>query len=338
MTFSLSRRALLAASAALGLAAAPALAQDKSITVMIWGTTWQLAVEQIAEQFTEETGIDVQMIAQSNSGESLAKLQAQRANPGVDVWFTTSSVANRAVKDDGLFAKIPVDKLSHASELVDGSYNEGWVAAYAYPLGIVYRPDLVEGEITSWEDLWKPEFSNALAIPAPSTYQGRIVLIASELAGGSIDDVDPGIEKLKELEPNVAFWYTSDAQARQALANGEVKVLVSPPSGAKTVRNEGVDVTMISPKPAAMMYDVMTIVKNGKEDMAAQFIDFMTSQSSQQIIAEKNQNMPVNATAAVPAELAGQYPKPEDTITYDEDKVNANYDSWNEKFLMTVSQ
>ncbi|MEI4473863.1 extracellular solute-binding protein [Frigidibacter sp. MR17.24] len=338
MSFPLSRRAVLAASALLGLAATPAFAQDKSITVMIWGTTWQLAVEQIAEQFTAETGIDVQMIAQSSSGESLAKLQAQRANPGVDVWFTTSSVASRAVKDDGLFAKIPVDKLSHTGEMIDGSYNEGWVAAYAYPLGIVYRPDLVDGEITSWEDLWKPEFDNALAVPAPSTYQGRIVLIASELAGGSIDDVDPGIKKLEALEPNVAFWYTSDAQARQALANGEVKVLVAPPSGAKTVRDQGVDVTMISPKPAAMMYDVMTIVKNGKEDMAAQFIDFMTSQSSQQIIAEKNQNMPVNATASVPEKLAGQYPHPEDTITYDEDKVNADFNGWNEKFLMTVSQ
>ncbi|WP_108262392.1 extracellular solute-binding protein [Mangrovicoccus ximenensis] len=338
MPVTFPRRALLAATAAFGLSGLPTLAQDQSITIMIWGTTWQTAFEQIAANFTEETGIEVQLMPQSNSGESLAKLQANRAAPGVDVWFTTSSVANRAVKDTELFAPIPVDALTYKDDMVDGSYNAGWVGAYAYPLGIVWRPDMVDGDITSWEDLWKPEFENAIAAPTPATYQGRIVLVAAELAGGSIDDVDPGIEKLKQLEPNVAFWYSSDAQARQALANGEISVLVSPPSGAKTVRNEGIEVKMVSPAPAPMTYDVMTIVRNGKEDLAAQFVDFATSPESQQIIATGNQNMPVNTKASVLPELASQYAKPEDTRTYDEDKVNAEYDSWNEKFQMTVSQ
>ncbi|WP_157982013.1 extracellular solute-binding protein [Oceanicella sp. SM1341] len=334
----LTRRTLLAATAALGLTGMPALAQDQSITVMIWGTTWQLAFEQIAADFTEKTGVGVNLLSQANSGESLAKLQAQRGNPGVDVWFTTSSVANRAVKDDGLFAQMPLESMPNTGHMVEGSFTDGWVAAYAYPLGIVWRPDMVEGEITSWEDLWDPKFANMLAVPAPSTYQGRIVLVAAELAGGSIDDVEPGIEKLGELSPNVAFWYTSDAQARQALATGEVSVLVSPPSGAKTVRNEGVEVKMISPKPAPMMYDVMTLVKNGKEDLAAQFINYAVSPEAQQIVAENLQNMPVNVDAAVPEALASQYPKPGDTVSYDEDKVNANYDSWNETFQMSVAQ
>lgn len=341
MTSIPNRRAFLSAmatTAALGMAG-PALAQDSNINILIWGTSWNLAFEEISANFTEETGIGVTLTTQTTSGESLAKIQAQRGNPPeVDVWFTTNAVAERAVKDDELFVDLPPEAMTNLEHLLPGSYAPRWAAAYAYPLGIVYRPDLVDAPITSWEDLWDPRFANKLGIPAPSSYQARVILVASLLAGGGEHDIEPGLEKLKELNPNVAFWYTSDAQARKALAEGEIAVLVAPPSGAKTVRDAGVEVAMISPAPAPMMYDVMTILKGGQEDLAAQFVNYVIGDEAQSIIAANVQNMPVNVNAAVPEELQSQYPTADAAVTFDEDLINANFDDWSNRFKLTVSQ
>ncbi|HWK47625.1 MAG TPA: extracellular solute-binding protein [Stellaceae bacterium] len=335
----LSRRSLIVSAAALPLLRPTSvLAQGQSITILIWGTTWQLVMKGIAEKFTAATGIAVNLMTQTTGGESLVKLQAMKADPTVDVWFTTSSVAERAVKDGDLFADLPTAQIPNLKNVYPDAIKPRWVGAYAYPLGIVYRPDLVKQPITSWEDLWSSRFVNQIGVPAPSSYQGRMLLLASVLAGGGIDNVEPGFEKLKALSKNVAFWYTSDAQARKALAQGEISVLIAPPSGAKTVRNQGVEVTMISPKPAPVLYDVMTLVKTKRQELGARFIDFVLSTESQAQIATDMENEPVNRFASIPDRLKGQFPKDGDTVAFDEDVVNARIDAWSDRFKQVVAQ
>jgi putative spermidine/putrescine transport system substrate-binding protein len=337
MSPQIGRRLLLGATAALPLLrTGAARAEDQSITVLIWGTTWQLVMKGIAEKFTAATGIGVNLMTQTTGGESLIKLQAMKADPTVDVWFTTSSVAERAVKDGDLFVDLPTAQMPNLAEVEAGAKTKRWVGAYGYPLGIVYRPDLVKVPITKWEDLWGPAFVNQIGAPAPSSYQGRMLLIATLLAGGTIDNTDPGFAKLKAWGKNVAFWYTSDAQARKALAQGEIAVLIAPPSGAKAVRDQGAKVTMICPKPAPLMYDVMTLVKTKKQAMGAKFIDFVLSTDSQTAIALNMQNAPVNPKASVLPDVQAQLPKPGDGVSFDEDVVNAHIDAWSDKFKQAV--
>ncbi len=200
-----------------------------------------------------------------------------KGHPSVDVWFTTDSVAVRAVKDSDMFSDLPTAKISNWGDVPDNAKRARWVGFYGYPVGIIYRNDQVKTPITAWEDLWSPAFKGKLGVPAPSSYQGRVMLIAALLAGGNIDNIEPGLQKLKALRDNVVFWYTSDAQARQALAQGEVSVLVGPTQALRVPREAGVPVTMVSPKPTPLMFDVMTLVKSGKEEMAAQFMDFLLS-------------------------------------------------------------
>ena len=335
MPVTLRRRSLLGASAS-ALVASHARAADRFITILIWGTTWQSVMKGIAEDFTAATGIGVQVQTQTTSGESLVKLQAMKADPTVDVWFTTSSVAERAVKDAALFAPIPLDKLANARDVDKDAQTAHWVAAYAYPLGIVYRPDMVKGPITGWEDLWSDRFVNQIGAPAPSSYQARMLLVATLLAGGSIDNVQPGFAKLKAWKKNVAFWYTSDAQARKALAQGEISVLIAPPSAAKTVRDQGVAVAMISPKPAPALFDVMTLVKTAKQDLALQFIDFVLGAQPQAAIASRMQMAPVNRLAPLPPELKAALPAPGASVSFDENVINARFDAWSDEFKQAV--
>jgi spermidine/putrescine-binding protein len=339
MVQTLGRRSFIVSAASLPLLlSASARAQGQSITILIWGTTWQLVMKGIAEKFTAATGIAVNLVTQTTGGESLVKLQAMKADPTVDVWFTTSSVAERAVKDADLFADLPEALIPNLKNVYPDAVKPRWVGAYAYPLGIVYRPDLVKQPITSWGDLWSSRFVNQIGVPAPSSYQARMLLLATLLGGGSIDNVEPGFAKLKELSKNVAFWYTSDAQARKALAQGEISVLIAPPSGAKTVRNQGVEVTMISPKPAPVLYDVMTLVKTKRQDLGARFIDFVLSTDSQVQIATDMENKPVNRFAPISDRLKAELPNDGDTVAFDEDVVNSRIDAWSDRFKQVVAQ
>ena len=334
---SLNRRLLLGAAASLPLLGThPARAEDKSITILIWGTTWQLVMKDIAENFTAETGIHVQLQSQTTSGESLVKLTAMKADPTVDVWFTTSSVAERAVKDAALFADLPLGQMDNVKDVDANAHTARWIACYAYPLGIIYRPEMVKGTITGWEDLWSDRFVNQIGAPAPSSFQARMLLVAALLAGGGIDNVQPGFDKLKAWRKNIAFWYTSDAQSRKALAQGEIAVLIAPPSAAKTMRDQGVKVEMISPKPAPTLFDVMTIVKTSKQQMAAQFINYVLGAKSQSLIASKMEMQPVNHLAPIPAGLKAELPAAGDTVAFDENVVNAQFDRWSDTFKQTV--
>jgi len=331
--------AMLAAVCLLAAASAPATAQDKKITLLIWSSTWNGLIKPLAEQFTKDTGIAVDIEVEASSMEGLVKVQAMRGKPTADVWFTAQGVAQRAASDPDLLAPMPVAKLSNWGDLIAGASSPTFAAAYYYPFGIVYRPDLVPGgKISSWEELWGPGFENKLALPAPSFFSGRMILVASLLAGGSIDNVDPGIAKLQALKKNAAFWFTSDPQARKALAQGEVSVMVTSSSTVKTLADQGVVVKMVSPKPAPIIFEGVTILKGGKEEMAAQFVNYVIGQQWQKTITEVWNMGPVNKNVPPAGKFADVLPKPGDSVVFDETTINERLGGWTEKFNQAIGK
>lgn len=313
-------------------------ADDKSIAVLVWGTTWQSAIQPASQLFEKETGIKVVAVTQASSGEGLVKLQAMKEKPTVDVWFTTSSVAERARQDDKLFAPLPVKDMRNWNDVLAGARNPYFVAAYYYPLSIIYRPEMVPKPITSWSELWEPAFRNKLGVPDMAMFQGRMLLIAALLNGGGETNVNPGFEALKRLKPNVVMFYNSDAQARQALAQGEIGVLVAPPSQAKRMLDQGIKVEIVSPKPTPMMYDVMMLVRSGKETMGAAFIDFMIGTDAQKLISAQLNMGPVNRAAPPAESLKAALPKPGDDVSFDEGLLNKEIGAWTERFNREVAR
>ena len=335
------RRFIATASAgALTVLTAPSLfAQEKkSITVMMWGSTWSGVFQSLAEQFTKETGIGVQVQTEATSVEGLVKLQAMRANPTVDVWFTAESLADRAATDKSLFAPMPKAKMSNWNQTIPGATNDYFAASYYFPLGIVYRPDLVPGGvITSWSDLWSPAFAGKAALPAPSAYPGRMILTLALLNGGSIDNVAPGIRKIKEIKDKIGMFYTSDPQTRRALASGEIWAMVGPPSAMKTLSDQGVKVAMVSPKPTSIIFEGMMLVKGGKEDLAAQFVNHVISKEWQQVVTDTYNMGPINKNAVPGEKIRAGLPKPGDGVTFNEVTINERLSSWTDQFNNVIA-
>ncbi len=332
----LKRMHALLVSFAMALAGGAAHAQNQ-ITIQIWGTTWQSVMQSLAGEFEKQSGIKVIPVTQASSGEGLVRLQNMRDAPTIDVYFTTSSVAERAVTDKKLFLPLPRAAMSNLGSVIPGASAESWVAAYYYPVSIIWRPDLVKQPIKSWSELWDPRFAKKLGIPSVNMYQARMLLVASILNGGSVTNVEPGFAALKNLKPNVAMFYSSDAAARQALAQGEIAVLIGPPSQAKRMRDQGVAVDIVSPKPAPMLFDVMTLVNTPRAAQAARFIDFVLSKGAQDQISEKLNMAPVHKDSKPAAELARALPAAGDAVAFDEGPINANIAAWNERFNREIA-
>ncbi|HEY0121640.1 MAG TPA: extracellular solute-binding protein [Rhizobium sp.] len=313
------------------LIASPALAQDE-ITVQAWGTTWDMGLRQVADKFTEATGVKVVSIPQSSSTEGLVKLQAMKAKPTIDVWFTTASVAARAETDTELFSPIDKSALTNAPDMIAGSYTDFWVAGYYYPVSIIYRTDMVKEPIKGWSDLWDKRFAGTLAVPSIEMYQARFLMISSLINGGGIDNVEPGFKAMGSIKPNVATWYQSDSDGRRALATGEVSVLIAPPALAKGLAEDGVKVNIVSPKPTPVMFDVMMLVNTPKKDLGQKFINFVVSAESQTVLAGGQAAAPVNNKSPMSAEDVAAMPKAENQVTFDEQKINAGVPAWTERF------
>lgn len=315
-----------------------ASAQDKSISVMVWGTTWQSSLQALSKEFTQKTGIRVNLVTQATSGEGLVKLQTMKAKPTVDVWFTTASVAERAVADAALFSPLPKDKMPNLANIQPGAATSHYAAVYGYPMSIVYRTDLIKTPITQWSDLWtRDDITKKLSIPGMSMYQGRALMMASMAHGGSSTDDEKGFAMLSQLKPKISMFYSSDAQARTAISQGEIAVMMATPAAGKRVADAGHPVKVVSPKPAVMNYDVMTIVKTGKEDLSAQYVNFMLDKGVNERISELTNMAPVIQGAKVPALLADQLPKEADMVVLDEKWVNANIGKWVERFNKEVA-
>lgn len=314
------------------LASSQAFAQDKEITVQIWGSTWENGIKAISQQFEAETGIRVNAVTQSSSGEGLVKLQAERNSPSVDVWFATNTIASEAAQDQQLFVKIPQDKLTNREELIQGAISEDWVGIYYYPMGIVYDADVVTVPPTSWEDLWKPEYKGQIIAPAMSIYSGSLLVVANEINGGTNENFDPGFEALGRLNENVSLYYSSDSQARQSIVQGEGSILIGQSSHKNAISNEGLNMKMVAPKPAPMYFDVMMMTNGDSQEEAAQFINYIISATAQEEMLARVNMAPVNKNVPLPEELAAALPADGDGIVMDGKLVLDNISDWTVRF------
>lgn len=331
-------RALVALAATM-LLSSGASAQDKQVKVMTFGSTWERVIKPLAPAFKQETGIEIVPVIENSSAEGLAKLQASRANPGVDVWFTGEAIAMRAATDKELFLPLPVAKMPNLAKLIAGASNDMFVAFWYFPTGIVYRPDLVPGgKVTSWNDIFQPAFKNAIALPAPTVYPGRTILIASLLNGGSIDNVKPGIDFLGKMRDHVAMFHSSDTNARRALARGEIMAMIGSPSAVKELADQKIPVAMVSPKPTPLIFEGMMMVKNGNAEAAATFINRALAADWQKHMTDVYSLGPVNKEVKPADALVNVLPTPANAVSFDEAKINARLGDWTEQFNKAIAR
>ena len=277
------------------------------LVVSVWGGNWKDTIERVvAKPFTAKTGIPVEFEV-GGTLDRLAKARVSKGAPLVDITFTTSHVG-RLYMSDGLYEKLDLAQIPNSKDLAKEAFRSDYhIGTWAYVYTIAYRPDQVKMNITKWADLWSPELKGKVGMPDfdPS----HIITISALLEGGDEKNWQKGQERLKQMKPNIAAFYATDARSQDLMKTGDAPVQVMLSINAFHLIGQGMNVKVITPtdKPGIVGIDTAGVMAGTKKSRHAhEFIDFALSKEIQEQLVAAFKAGPTNMKAVVPAALKGQ--------------------------------
>ncbi len=214
--FTLDRRAFLAATGG-ALASAPLLGPSAlasgSVIAAIYPGTWEEAFRQIvAPAVMEAHGIEVEFDP-SYAVDQIAKARAARGLPPFDTFVLDPGPAATGA-EMGLYQPIDMAKLTNADKLPEVFVTETAVPVAAQVVGIAYNPTKFDAPPTGWAQLFEEPYVSSLGLTGFQTTFGTTSLIEIAKAfGGSISDIDPAMEKIKQALPKIAAVAQPSAMA-----------------------------------------------------------------------------------------------------------------------------
>ena len=255
-------------------------------------------------------GIDVTYQQSKNSAETLALLTLQRAEPKIDVALIDVSVAIKAGKE-GIFAKLDAAKVPNIADAPAWAHIEGdkAIAFSQDNLAILYNTDAVKEPPTSWNDLTDPKYKGKIAAKLGDTRGVILLPILAKLQGADYKNtIDPGIEKLKEIAPNVSTWEPApDCYA--VVQSGEVDLSICWNGRAQYLHDtQGGKIAVAAPKEGSIgQTNTIGLVEGSKNAEAAQlFVNYALSAEAQATFAEKSFYGPVNTKVTLPDAVAAR--------------------------------
>lgn len=238
----------------------------------------------IAEAFTKETGIAVDVVA-AGTGEMMQRIKAESANPQGDVMLGGGADSFESFREsfEPYVAK-EAGLLPENLKAKDGL----WHANNALPVVIAYNKNLVPaGEVPAgWQDLTNPKWqgkivmSNAVKSGTAFTQVTNILTVFGKEAGGQGWQVIEGIVKNAKV-------LDSSSQVIKGVNDGEYALSLTYEHGAYKYMKAGGPVGLIYPaEGAAIMVDSMAVIKGAKHPTNARtFIDWLLSKSGQELSA-----------------------------------------------------
>jgi len=284
----MNRRHLLQCTAALGASAVfphVAFAQQRAICYNCppewanWGGMLKLINQQLGIAVPGDN---------KNSGQSLAALIAEKANPVADVVYLGGQVGPQARAADVLAPYKPSRWNDIPATLKD---PEGyWFTIHSGTLGLFINRPALRGKPlpASWKDLLKPEYKGLVGYLNPaSAAVGQVGVIAVNLAlGGSYENLDPGIAFFKQLQANQPIVPTQTAYAR--VLSGEIPILFDYDFNAYRAKyTDKAPVEFVIPQEGSQQLPyIMGLVARGPHpEQGRKILDFVLSDEGQRLWA-----------------------------------------------------
>ncbi|WP_263142385.1 ABC transporter substrate-binding protein [Pseudomonas sp. RIT-PI-AD] len=285
-------KAALLATAVSGVCAQAATAEEKSLTVALYGGNWGDAfVSCVAQPFTRATGVKV-VTEIGTSTTTLAKLQQQRAKPGIDVAWMDGGISELA-EQAGVLDALDPNAIPHLADVVpQGLYRAGEhvfaVSSGYYSLGLTYNTHEITQPPTSWDDLWKPAYAGAVTLPSPANSAGvPFLFFLAQVRGIDSADLSPLLEHLAKLD--TSSYYDSSGAASNAFQSGEAIIGAHFNVGAWDLIDKGLPIGFVVPKEGAWATDARLHLIKGAPNKAAgqRFIDTALTREASACLAEK---------------------------------------------------
>ena len=289
---------------AVSLAApAPALAQGSLNVYCSVQAEWCQAV---ANEFQRQTGIKVALTLKG-SGETLAQVTAEAANPKGDVWFGGTGDPHLAAAEQNLtiaYKSANLDTLHDWARRQAEQSGFKTVGIYAGALGFGYNPEILKKKKlaapTCWKDLVKPDFKDEIQIANPNSSGTAYTAVATIV---QIFGEEEAFRYLRQLHKNVNQYTRSGVGPIKAVARGETSVSISFMHDGVTEALAGFPVKIQAPCEGTG-YEVgsLSIIKGARNlEGARKFVDWALTPQAQKLGAESRQfQVPSNREARLP--------------------------------------
>jgi iron(III) transport system substrate-binding protein len=290
------------AIAAIATSTSPVYAQGQLNIICSVQAEW---CNMIATVYAKTTGIKVNMV-QKGSGETIAQLNAEAANPKTDVWFGGTGDPHLQAAEQDLTLEY---KSASASNLHlwanQQAQQSGYktIGIYSGPLGVGFNTEvLAKKKLTAptcWKDLLKPEFKGEIQMSNPNSSGTAYVAIATfvQLMGE-----EKAFQYLKDLHKNIGQYPRSGTGPIKNVARGEAALSVSFVHDAPGEKDRGFPVGAITPcEGTGFEIGSMSIVKGARNlENAKKFYEWALTASAQEMgAAAKQYQVPSNKSAKV---------------------------------------
>lgn len=301
----------------LALQTTSALAVTNLVLACYPGAPETFIREEIIPRFEKQFDAKVTYLT-GNSPGTIAKLQAQKADPQIDVACIDDGPMVQA-KGMELVQATDLAKLPNASQLnafsiFPDNVGFGWGL---FRLGIAYNPAIAQQQklppIESWSDLARPELKGHVVVNSISiSYTPIVLTLLAQAYGKSPQDMDAAFAKMKEIAPNV-FTYDTTADVTPYFQQEEAWAGVWTDSEVYSyVQRTGFELKFVLPKEGtAAVQTGIAVVKGAKNaDMAEKFINYFIGPEAQTLMAEKLGWAPANKEVKVPDAMASIFVSP----------------------------
>lgn len=252
---------------------------DNTLNVYNWG---DYIDPNLIKKFEQETGMKV--VYQTFDSNEAMMTKISQGGTAYDITIP-SEYAISKMKEEDLLLPLDHKKLPNIKNIdehyLDLSFDEDNKYSIPYfwgTFGIVYNPKMIDGkELTSWNDLWNPEFKNQIFLVdgAREVIGMGLNSLHYSLNETNKDHLLEAKQKLDQLTPNIKAIIGDEIKL--LVANGEAAIGVVWSGEAADIMGENEDLDYVIPEEGSnLWFDNMVIPKSAKNiDGAHQFINFM---------------------------------------------------------------
>jgi len=197
---------------------APAAAKSDATSLTVYSGRGAVLVEPLFKQFTEATGIAVEVRYDKSTGALAERLATEGKQSPADVFFAQDSGYLGALAERGFLQAVPKETLAKADERFRPQ-SEMWVPVSGRARVLVYSPERVPAASLpkSLSDLAKPEWKGRVGwAPSNSSYQAHVSALRT-LWGE--EKTRAWLAGVKANEPTV---YPKNSPQVKAVSSGEI--------------------------------------------------------------------------------------------------------------------
>jgi len=237
--------------------------------------------KEVLDEFTRETGIKVNYETFVTNEDMYLKIKQGGSN--YDIVVPSDYMIEKMIKED-MLESIDKSKLSNYKNIDAKFLNKSYdpESKYSIPLywgtlGILYNKNLVDGEITSWADLWNEKHKDKIIMLDSSRDSLAAALLKNGFSMNSRNKEELEIAKkdLIKQKKSILAYLVDETKDNMLAENAAIAVMYS--GDATELLNADKKFKYVKPKEGTnLWFDSMVILKNSKnKENAHKLINFL---------------------------------------------------------------